>query len=413
MRRFGCLLLLILPAVSQSAAGPRPAPLALTDPLIDKSFYALVLLERDASVRTALDREPQLRALSDGKMQQIAAAAEHCQGCGAMGRFDDAEISTVAKILRRLYATEEPVRRLVDGPLRESGVAVRYHGVAGGDLLAHAWEDAANGINHVIDVYGTGTALPYSSEVDGPSFDLESPGYGATLEAAAQLILEKKDQLRAFFAPSLAVVGALLDINKRDEAGRHEPLEQGENRAAVAAIATLEWQRYPYSVIVVPGVGNDRLTFSISPIGKMDAELAALRWREGKAPLILVSGGYVHPNQTPFAEAIEMKRVLVRDYHVPEQAILIDPHARHTTTNLRNAARLMWRYGLPFERKGLITASQSQVAYIESAEFRERCKTELGYEPVSIGKRTSRVDLEFIPNMYSLQADPKNDPLDP
>ena len=57
-------------------------------------------------------------------------------------------------------------------------------------------------------------------------------------------------------------------------------------------------------------------------------------YANGKAPLILVSGGYVHPNQTPYCEAIEMKESLVRDFGIPSDAILIDPHARHTTTNL-------------------------------------------------------------------------------
>jgi uncharacterized SAM-binding protein YcdF (DUF218 family) len=31
-----------------------------------------------------------------------------------------------------------------------------------------------------------------------------------------------------------------------------------------------------------------------------------------------------------------MKRQLVALFGIPESAILVDPHARHTTTNLRN-----------------------------------------------------------------------------
>ena len=33
--------------------------------------------------------------------------------------------------------------------------------------------------------------------------------------------------------------------------------------------------------------------------------------REGKAPLIVVSGGYVHPVQKQFNEALEMKNDLI------------------------------------------------------------------------------------------------------
>jgi hypothetical protein len=125
-----------------------------------------------------------------------------------------------------------------------------------------------------------------------------------------------------------------------------------------------------------------------------------------------VSGGYVHPNQTLFNEAIEMKRSLVRDFGVPAEAILIDPHARHTTTNLRNAARLAFRYGLPGERPMLITSDQSQSAYITGAVFRDRCLKELGYQPGTLGKRLSKFDVEFTPAIDALHADAR-DPLDP
>jgi len=41
-----------------------------------------------------------------------------------------------------------------------------------------------------------------------------------------------------FFQPTLKFALYLLDINKRDEAGRLEPLEQTENAAAVKRIRT-------------------------------------------------------------------------------------------------------------------------------------------------------------------------------
>jgi hypothetical protein len=215
-----------------------------------------------------------------------------------------------------------------------------------------------------------------------------------------------------FFEPSLRFAAYLLDINHRDEAARLEPLEAGENQAAIRQISKTEWDRYPYTVIVVPGAGSDRVTWSISPGAKLRAELAANRYHQGKAPFILVSGGYVHPNQTPFAEAIEMKRVLMNDFGVPAAAVLVDPHARHTTTNMRNAARLMYRYGVPFERKALITTDLDQSAYIESQVFTKRCDDELGYQPHKLLSRTTVFDLEFLPMIESLQID-SIDPLDP
>jgi uncharacterized SAM-binding protein YcdF (DUF218 family) len=41
-----------------------------------------------------------------------------------------------------------------------------------------------------------------------------------------------------------------------------------------------------------------------------------------------------------------MKHDLIARLGIPAAAILVDPHARHTTTNMRNAARLLYRYGM-------------------------------------------------------------------
>jgi uncharacterized SAM-binding protein YcdF (DUF218 family) len=203
-----------------------------------------------------------------------------------------------------------------------------------------------------------------------------------------------------------------MTLNHRDEAGRFEPMEAGENAAAFHHVANIEWSRYPYSVIVVPGAGNDRPGVRLSASGKLRDEIAARRFREGKAPFILVSGGYVHPSQTEFAEAIEMKRDLMTRFSIPEAAIIVDPHARHTTTNMRNAARLMYRYGLPWDGKALVSTDPSQSQYIENPEFAKRCLAELGYVPYKLLGRTSPFDLEFRPIIDSLQID-SQDPLDP
>jgi hypothetical protein len=150
----------------------------------------------------------------------------------------------------------------------------------------------------------------------------------------------------------------------------------------------------------------------LSPSGKLRDEIAAKRFRDGQAPFILVSGGFVHPNQTEFAEAIEMKRDLMARLAVPEDAIIVDPHARHTTTNMRNAARLLYRYGFPFDRRVLVTTDPGQSRYIEDPPFAKRCMEELGYVPFRLLSRTSPFDLEFLPERGSLHTDPQ-DLLDP
>ena len=223
---------------------------------------------------------------------------------------------------------------------------------------------------------------------------------------------EGRADLKVFYDPALAFASRLLDANRRDEAARFEPLHLGENAATRRRVAAIEWQRFEYSAILVPGAGPDRPDVRLDPWAKMRLELAVARYRAGKAPFIIVSGGYVHPNQTPYNEAFEMKQSLIRDFGVPAAAILIDPHARHTTTNLRNAARLAFRYGLAVDKAMLITTDQSQSAYISGTVFRERCLKELGYLPGDIGSRLSRFDLEFRPAVLSLHAD-ATDPLDP
>src|SRR5262249_29624679 len=133
--------------------------------------------------------------------------------------------------------------------------------------------------------------------------------------------------------------------------------------------------------------------------------LAVRRYREHRAPLIIVSGGLVHPNQPSFAEAIEMKKVLVSDYAIPADDIIVEPHARHTTTNIRNAVRLMWRYSIPFDKPGLITTDIYHSKTIGSDDFKKRLDREIGYQPHELGRRISDFDLEFLPRLDALQMD--------
>jgi hypothetical protein len=169
-------------------------------------------------------------------------------------------------------------------------------------------------------------------------------------------------------------------------------------------------------VALVPGEGlseeMERENHPLKPMAKLIIEIAARRYFEKKVAFIIVSGGYVHPKHTRLAEAIEMKSSLMGDFHVPEEAIIIDPHARHTTTNVRNAARLIFRYGIPADRPALITTHQDHLDSIAAVAFDERNDRELGYRPYLSKRRLSPFELEWTPNVLSLHADPL-DPLDP
>ena len=78
----------------------------------------------------------------------------------------------------------------------------------------------------------------------------------------------------------------------------------------------------------------------------------------------------------------------------------------------RNAARLVYRYGIPFERKVLVTTDSFQSATIESDGFARRCDQELRYQPAKVLSRLSPFDLEITNRIESLQSTPM-DPLDP
>lgn len=120
----------------------------------------------------------------------------------------------------------------------------------------------------------------------------------------------------------------------------------------------------------------------------------------------------MHPPRTPFSEAVEMKRTLIEEYHVPEAAILIDPHARHTTTNLRNAARILYRDGMPFSMATLVVTDEYQADGIMAEAFDERNLRETGTLPYKSKKRLSPVEIEVVPSVEALQVNWK-DPLDP
>ena len=210
----------------------------------------------------------------------------------------------------------------------------------------------------------------------------------------------KKNTL--FFEPTLSYAMKLLEINKRDEAGRHELLEAKDNKKAFENLKNIKWNDYPYSVILVLGSGPGNSGLSISKEGMTRSDEAVKLFQAKQAPLIILSGGYVHPAHTPFCEAVEMKKYIMEKYKISEENILIEPHARHTTTNVRNAARIMFRDQIPTEKKGLITSSQSHIDYVAGETFKKRFMDEIGFVPMQIFQRISPVAIEFIPLKESL-----------
>jgi hypothetical protein len=394
---------------------PARAPVPLAHPIQDKNFYLLSMIERRGEARRAVETDPALLKLARAGHEAMEKALASCAaelGCYTRAlMINDGQTAEAGAALRRICHSGGALERLAAGPLRQSGMFQRCSGMSDEDLLVHAWEDAAHGIDGIIEVYGNGGKPRYPA-IDSIAYDVSAPRFRELVRSVLAVAGDDHSGDNLFFQPSLSFAMHLLEANWRDEAGRLEPLEKGENAAALERIGSIEWTRFPYTAILVPGAGNERPGVALSAMGRLRVELAARRYREGKAPLIIVSGGFVHPAQTPYAEAIEMKEALTRDFGISPAAILVDPHARHTTTNMRNAARELYRYGAPFDRAALVTTDPDQSAYIEGAPFAKRCKDELGYVPYKIGKRLSPFDVEWLPQIDSLQADAR-DPLDP
>jgi len=380
-----------------AAADPARARVRGGSSLQDKNYYLLTLFQElpDAAAAVALD--PRLRAIGEDRRERLRQAVATCGSdmdclAGAL-LFTAEDAGRVGDELARLAGEPALGCGLVEAEMRPSGMFLLHAGSTDPEMLRSAWLDTVEGLRVAFDSHAR--SLPPDDLARIASDALEGPA----------------GRPASFFEPLLGVVLAALVAQGRDEAGRYEPLEAGENRAACARAVRIDWAAYPYPAILVPGLGPEDEGVPLSPLGRFRCHLAAERFAAGTAPFLVLSGGHVHPDRTPFAEALEMKRYLTGELGVPEDALFVDPHARHTTTNLRNLARLLHRYGLPVERPSLVTTDPFQALYI-ARMLDDRCARELGYLPYRSLNPISAFDVEVLPDIRSLHADP-SDPLDP
>ncbi|HYW71973.1 MAG TPA: YdcF family protein [Pyrinomonadaceae bacterium] len=383
--------------------------LSLSKPVQDKNFYLLSLFQRDPDVRRLLRQDKTLNQLASVKVQSVenGGSCDDVRCFDRLIRLDTATVEAVAAELQKL-ANEPQLKRLAKNDLRPSGAFIKYRDQTDAQMLVSAWKDAAAGLNRILTIYCLGKDPRYK-EIDRVSFDVSADAYRKLMKTEIEEITHAHEPL--FFEPTLNFAIKLLEINRRDEAARYEPLEDGVNKAAVRNLTNIKWSNYPYSFILVLGSGPSD-SARLSATGARRADVGAQLFLQHKAPLIILSGGHVHPMQTPYCEAIEMKKYLMEKYQIAETSILVEPQARHTTTNFRNAARLVFRYRIPADRMAVVTSSEDHITATTSEAFRLRCLNELGYFPVEFIKRTSPVEAEFKPAAASLFFD-ANDPLDP
>ena len=195
------------------------------------------------------------------------------------------------------------------------------------------------------------------------------------------------------------------------------------NARAMAGIrAFAEWDRFEHRLLVVPGytpIDARAATPGVHPVARRRLQMAVDDVRANKAPFVLVSGGNVYPRGTPYFEALEMKAALVA-MGIAEDRILVDARARHTTTNLRNAGRLMRALGISkaviVTKGGGVGGSDffGQDFYLANptlSTFHLRCERELGYR---VGDLHAVDDgrIELTPSA-EVDRPSYRDPLDP
>jgi len=298
---------------------------------------------------------------------------------------------------------------MVKKHLIPSGYYIRIDTLSAVQLLLNAWKQDAAAINHTIDVYAAGKEANFP-DIDSISFNTYSKTYPKIITDNAKWIIKLYGSTRLFFLPSVNFALRTLAINNRNDAGNYEPMQLGANKAAYNRLKNIDWRKYRYTLILVPGEGPAKPGVTISDGSMERCKIAVEKFRQGLAPFLMVSGGRVHPYGTRFCEAGEMKKFLMTRLGVPENAIFIEPQARHTTTNLRNCARLIFRCGMPLTKPFITSTNKIQSYYISYME--KRCLADLGYVPYMLGRRLSNNEQEFVPNILSLQINPM-EPLDP
>jgi len=412
-----CLLLL---SFCSNAQIPHKEYIPFQHNPVSKNYYFSWLCLQDSAVSKLLRDDSIMGYWNRSRTEAIKTADSICNKNAicmvSTLQFSDDEIKSVGKRLLELKKHPAFVA-LIKHHLIPSGA---YNQLVSENnqldsLLFKAWQHDAKGINYALSVYAQGKKPNYPL-IDSNSLKISSLGsFPRSYLSQVTHILQYLTDLAATDSNILTIpttaVSLFLEINERTQASDFEPMHLGVNEGAFKKIKTLKWTNYPYSVILVPGAGPSEPDVSLSAEAMIRLRIASVQFHLKKAPFIIVTGGKVHPYKTKYCEAIEMKKYCVEQLGIPASAIIVDPHARHTTTNMRNASRLMIRYGMPIEKPGLVCTTQGQSMMIANT-LPSRCMIELGYVPYKNGKRLSTTLTEFYALSSSLQID-ADEPIDP
>jgi len=375
-----------------------------------KSFYLLYLLERKGDVHDVIVKDAVFNQIAKDRQTRLTTAYSQCGDAACIGKaleWTADEIQEVGEEFKRLVVSNADVAETVQR-LKVVDRYPLYTESSDTAFIRKAWQDVAAGINHICRVYLQGVPPRYP-RIDSISFRPSDPAFVKQVKTAVQQIMSVGTGNTFYRQPLLGALKA-LEINGRDEATRYEPLYKGENAAAFAKSRRMNWNAYRFSSVLVPGSGPGKAGQSMDSMGMFRCKLAAEQYRDNVAPFIIVSGGHVHPYKTPFCEAIEMKKYMVSKLGIPDSAVIIEPHARHTTTNIRNAVRLIYLFNMPASKPMLIVSDSFQSLAIE--KMAARFINEIGFLPYTGLERKAPTENIILPDLKAWQQDPE-DPLDP
>jgi DUF218 domain len=414
MKRLLVFLFLITACCSVWAQAPNAGYQPVGNGSVQaKNFYLLTLIQHNDKVRRLVENDSVLNRLAILQNRSIKQSLENFNTYTCITaelRLNDKQIHLAMARLIVLYYESSELQNLVNNELITSNAYSHHNDMQPVDQLVSAWRQDALAINHTIAVYGDGEKPNYPN-IDSISFNVHSPQYIQEVKQLTQQVIAATGHSSLFFMPSMTAALAFLNVNGRNDAGDHEPMELTVNKAALQKVKEINWANYNYTVLLIPGEGPEGANTPISNGSKNRCRIAAAVFHQANsAPFIMVSGGKVHPYKTPYYEATEMKRFLIDSLQIPDNAIILEPHARHTTTNMRNGARLLMLYSFPLLKPALVVSDSLQSAYISG--MKQRCIDELGDVPYKLGTRISANSQEFYAVPVAGQINP-TEPLDP
>lgn len=377
------------------------------DVVIGKNYYLTYLISQNGDVQKKISAIPAVKSVLNAREARFVSS-KNCKTADCYYqafKWIDGEIATLASSISS--AKIPALRSEILETLKKSNAYNVLEKAKDDDVLKNALLQDFTAMNKVIDIYAAGSKPNYP-KIDSISFDVKDKNYVQLLDGVRQEIVSEKVENPLMLTPIAAA--RFLEINERWDTALMTALTEKENTATQRKIKLTDFNKYPYSAILTLGAGPEIAGQPISPGGMLRARTAANLYREGMAPFIIVSGGRVHPYKTRSVEALEMKKYLVEMLGIPSDAVIIEPLARHTTTNFRNAARLMLEYGIPEDKMAVSTSSVSHLDAVEKME--KRNMDELGYMPYVLGKRIGESALEFRPLRVAFRID-ADEPLDP